>query len=304
MVKPYIQHSIINLCLSVQNSKYRITNDSIDTCLHNDNNNPTILFEKIFSPPPNSNQRKTEGEGLRAHEDTSSHFLSLPLNSFTSFLSWWKWPPCASPCGNVHIWHIQSVGQSIGNMRQAHHQAVVEDNDDLQLDIEQTFRVVDDLQTVGINVSDIKKLQEAGLSTIGQVLQSCSRTLLSIKGFSEGWMYPTLPDCFKVVRTAKVEKIREAARWVDGTVLAASHNNQPVSENWTLVVGHSKLVLRWKKDESVLYTSRQAWSCISWCDCNHRVLQDQMPWIRYWAMVWRQHLSRSSLENFERERLR
>ena len=71
-------------------------------------------------------------------------------------------------------------------MRQAHHQAVVEDNDDLQLDIEQTFRVVDDLQTVGINVSDIKKLQEAGLSTIGQVLQSCSRTLLSIKGFSEG----------------------------------------------------------------------------------------------------------------------
>lgn len=64
----------------------------------------------------------------------------------------------------------------------------VQDDDDLDLDteIEQTFRVVDDLQTVGINVSDIKKLQEAGFATVGQVLQSCSRVLIAIKGFSEG----------------------------------------------------------------------------------------------------------------------
>lgn len=48
-------------------------------------------------------------------------------------------------------------------------------------------------------MSDIKKLQEAGLSTIGSVLQTCSRDLLAIKGISE----------------AKIEKIREAARKLD-----------------------------------------------------------------------------------------
>jgi predicted RecB family nuclease len=62
-----------------------------------------------------------------------------------------------------------------------------------------TFRVVEDLQSAGINASDIKKLQEAGLSTIGQVLQTSSRDLIGIKGFSE----------------AKVDKIREAARKLD-----------------------------------------------------------------------------------------
>jgi meiotic recombination protein DMC1 len=62
-----------------------------------------------------------------------------------------------------------------------------------------TFRVVEDLQSAGINASDIKKLQEAGLSTIGQVLQTSSRDLVGIKGFSE----------------AKVDKIREAARKLD-----------------------------------------------------------------------------------------
>ncbi len=50
-----------------------------------------------------------------------------------------------------------------------------------------------------IKVSDIKKLQEAGLSTIGSVLQTCSRDLLAIKGISE----------------AKIEKIREAAKKLD-----------------------------------------------------------------------------------------
>lgn len=46
----------------------------------------------------------------------------------------------------------------------------------------QTFRVVEDLQSIGINASDIRKLQEAGLSTIGQVLQTSSRDLVAIKG--------------------------------------------------------------------------------------------------------------------------
>lgn len=48
-------------------------------------------------------------------------------------------------------------------------------------------------------MSDIKKLQEAGLSTIGSVLQTCSRDLIAIKGLSE----------------AKIDKIKEAARKLD-----------------------------------------------------------------------------------------
>lgn len=62
-----------------------------------------------------------------------------------------------------------------------------------------SFRVIDDLQGAGINVSDIKKLQEAGLTTIGSVLQCPSRDLIAIKGLTE----------------AKVEKIREAAKKLD-----------------------------------------------------------------------------------------
>ena len=49
---------------------------------------------------------------------------------------------------------------------------------------------------LGINVSDIRKLQEAGLATVGSILQLSTRDLVAIKGFSE----------------AKVEKIREAAK--------------------------------------------------------------------------------------------
>eukprot|EP01041_Mallomonas_annulata_P012273 gene12273-25798_t len=66
-------------------------------------------------------------------------------------------------------------------------------------DYEPSFRLIEDLQSAGINVSDIKKLQEAGLSTIGSVLQCCTRDLLAIKGLSE----------------AKIEKIREAAKKLD-----------------------------------------------------------------------------------------
>eukprot|EP01036_Dinobryon_divergens_P028595 gene28595-37564_t len=62
-----------------------------------------------------------------------------------------------------------------------------------------SFRVVEDLQSCGINVSDIKKLQEAGLHTVGSVLQVSTRDLIAIKGLTE----------------AKVEKIKEAARKLD-----------------------------------------------------------------------------------------
>lgn len=55
-------------------------------------------------------------------------------------------------------------------------------------------------QGAGINMSEIKKLQEAGYVTIGSVLQCASRDLVAIKGFSE----------------ARVEKIREAAKKLDG----------------------------------------------------------------------------------------
>lgn len=64
---------------------------------------------------------------------------------------------------------------------------------------ESTFRSIEDLQSVGINVSDLKKLQEYGLNTIGSVLQCSMRELSQIKGLSE----------------AKIDKIREAGRKLD-----------------------------------------------------------------------------------------
>ena len=62
-----------------------------------------------------------------------------------------------------------------------------------------TYRLVEDLQGCGINMSEIKKLQDAGYMTVGSVLQSCSRDLIAIKGLTE----------------ARVDKIREAARKLD-----------------------------------------------------------------------------------------
>ena len=59
-----------------------------------------------------------------------------------------------------------------------------------------TFRVVEDLQAVGVNVSEIKKLQDAGFMTIGQVMQQPMKVLVDIKGLTE----------------ARVEKIRDACR--------------------------------------------------------------------------------------------
>jgi hypothetical protein len=50
----------------------------------------------------------------------------------------------------------------------------------------QSFRLVEDLQSVGVNMSEIKKLQDAGLATVGSVLQQPMKELIAIKGFSEG----------------------------------------------------------------------------------------------------------------------
>jgi meiotic recombination protein DMC1 len=62
-----------------------------------------------------------------------------------------------------------------------------------------SYRPVAELQSHGINVSDIKKLEEAGFYTVGSVLQAPMRTLVLIKGLSE----------------AKVEKIRIAGKKLD-----------------------------------------------------------------------------------------
>uniref|UniRef100_A0A7S2X988 RecA family profile 1 domain-containing protein n=1 Tax=Lotharella oceanica TaxID=641309 RepID=A0A7S2X988_9EUKA len=60
---------------------------------------------------------------------------------------------------------------------------------------EEDFEEIEKLQTVGINVSDIKKLKSAGIYTIKGIWQSTMKTLCGIKGMSE----------------AKATKVKEAA---------------------------------------------------------------------------------------------
>ena len=43
------------------------------------------------------------------------------------------------------------------------------------------YRLIEDLQSLGINVSDIKKLQDAGLHTIGGLLVSTSSSISVLK---------------------------------------------------------------------------------------------------------------------------
>ena len=59
-----------------------------------------------------------------------------------------------------------------------------------------SFRVVEDLQSAGVNMSEIKKLKDVGLMTIGQVMQQSMRFLVDIKGLTE----------------ARIEKIKDACR--------------------------------------------------------------------------------------------
>ena len=47
-----------------------------------------------------------------------------------------------------------------------------------------TYRLVEDLTSVGVNMSEVKKLQDAGFATIGSVLQQPMKELIAIKGFS------------------------------------------------------------------------------------------------------------------------
>lgn len=63
------------------------------------------------------------------------------------------------------------------------------------------FRLVEDLQEVGINMSEINKLKEAGYPTIGTVLQQPHKVLINIKGFSEGELraFHILNICMNIV---------------------------------------------------------------------------------------------------------
>mmetsp|Transcript_1313 Transcript_1313/g.2108 ORF Transcript_1313/g.2108 Transcript_1313/m.2108 type:complete len:337 (-) Transcript_1313:300-1310(-) len=77
-------------------------------------------------------------------------------------------------------------------------------------EMEDDFEEVAKLQTVGVNVSDIKKLQSAGIHTVKAIWQSTMKELTAIKGMSE----------------AKAQKVREAANkiqnfgFVSGSLVA------------------------------------------------------------------------------------
>lgn len=75
----------------------------------------------------------------------------------------------------------------------------VEIGEDANENDERSFRIIEELQAFGINVSDIKKLQDHGIVTVGSVLQLSTREMLTIKGFTE----------------AKIEKIKEVAKKLD-----------------------------------------------------------------------------------------
>ena len=59
---------------------------------------------------------------------------------------------------------------------------------------------VEELQGHGVNMSDIKKLKEAGIATIAGLMMTTTKQLFNIKGFSE----------------AKVNKLRDAAQKFEG----------------------------------------------------------------------------------------
>ena len=62
------------------------------------------------------------------------------------------------------------------------------------------YQNVEDLQSVGINMSEIKKLREAGFPTIGTVLQQPLKVLIDIKGFSEGILKPMVLLSFHYIQ--------------------------------------------------------------------------------------------------------
>ncbi len=64
-----------------------------------------------------------------------------------------------------------------------------------------TFRPVEDLQSAGINVSDIKKLKEHGCVTIGSVLQLSSRDLVSIKVCAYSSTHELKPNLLLILKS-------------------------------------------------------------------------------------------------------
>lgn len=68
-------------------------------------------------------------------------------------------------------------------------------DDEMDEEVESSFLGIDTLQNVGINVTDINKLRDAGITTVGSIFQYPLKDLLAIRGFSE----------------TKVNKIRECA---------------------------------------------------------------------------------------------
>lgn len=79
-------------------------------------------------------------------------------------------------------------------------QATSVDSEDECEGVPQTFILVDELQSCGINVSDINKLKEAKIMTVGCVLKTPQRELLQIRGITE----------------AKVNKLQEECRKLSG----------------------------------------------------------------------------------------
>jgi meiotic recombination protein DMC1 len=60
---------------------------------------------------------------------------------------------------------------------------------------------IDKLESVGINVSDIKKLKAAGLYTMASIMMATSSYLTAIKGLSEVKVQKII-ECVKKVRDA------------------------------------------------------------------------------------------------------
>ncbi|CAM9665526.1 unnamed protein product, partial [Phaeothamnion confervicola] len=76
----------------------------------------------------------------------------------------------------------------------------------------ETFRPIDDLASGGIGQADITKLRDAGFASIGSVLQSSTKQLAAIRGFSEAKVN-------KVIEVAKKLDIAQAQRFRTGLEL-------------------------------------------------------------------------------------
>jgi hypothetical protein len=71
-----------------------------------------------------------------------------------------------------------------------------------------THEPVQGLSTQGVNQSEINKLVDAGITTLGQILQKTSKDLQNIKGFSE----------------AKIEKVDGAPRVTSPRLVSPRHD--------------------------------------------------------------------------------